>query len=48
LPKEKAFLIQILSGASGLLGSCASCLFRTSFQQSRLFPTEYHHYGDTA
>jgi len=48
MPKEKAFLIQILSGASGLLGSCASCLFRTSFLQSRLFPTEYHHYGDTA
>ena len=48
LPKEKAFLIQILSGASGLLGSCASCLFRTSFLQSRLFPTGYHHYGDTA
>jgi hypothetical protein len=40
--------MQILSGASGLLGSCASCLFRTSFLQSRLFPTEYHHYGDTA
>jgi len=48
LPKEKAFLIQILSGASGLLGSCASCLFRTSFLQSRPFPTDHHHYGDTA
>ena len=48
IPKEKAILLQILSGASGLLGSCASCLFRTSFLQSRLFPTEYHHYGDTA
>lgn len=48
LPKEKAFLMQILSGASGLLGSCASCLFRTSFLQNRPFPTEYHHYGDTA
>jgi hypothetical protein len=48
IPKEKAILMQILSGASGLLGSCASCLFRTSFLQSRLFPTEYHHYGDTA
>ena len=48
MPKEKAILMQILSGASGLLGSCASCLFRTSFLQSRLFPTEYHHYGDTA
>jgi len=48
IPKEKAVLMQILSGASGLLGSCASCLFRTSFLQSRPFPTEYHHYGDTA
>jgi glycosyltransferase involved in cell wall biosynthesis len=48
LPKEKAILIQILSGASGLLGSCASCLFCTSFLQGRPFPTDYHHYGDTA
>lgn len=48
IPKEKAILLQILSGASGLLGSCASCLFRASFLQSRPFPTEYHHYGDTA
>ena len=48
LPKEKAFLMQILSGASGLLGSCASCLFRTSFLKDRPFPTEFHHYGDTA
>jgi glycosyltransferase involved in cell wall biosynthesis len=48
LPKEKAFLIQILSGASGLLGSCASCLFRTSFLQNRPFPTDHHHYCDTA
>ena len=48
IPKEKAILLQILSGASGLLGSCASCLFRTSFLQERRFPTDYHHYGDTA
>jgi hypothetical protein len=48
IPKEKAILLQILSGASGLLGSCASCLFRASFLQSRTLPTEYHHYGDTA
>ena len=48
IPLEKAILMQILSGASGLLGSCASCLFRASFLQSRPFPTEYHHYGDTA
>ena len=48
VPKEKAILLQILSGASGLLGSCASCLFRTSFLQVRPFPNEFHHYGDTA
>ena len=48
MPKEKAILMQILSGASGLLGSCASCLFRTSLLKSRPFPTEYHHYCDTA
>ena len=48
IPKEKAFLLQILSGASGLLGSCASCLFRASLLKDRPFPTEFHHYGDTA
>ena len=48
VPMEKAILLQILSGASGLLGSCASCLFRTSFLQGRPFPTDYHHIGDTA
>jgi glycosyltransferase involved in cell wall biosynthesis len=48
IPKEKAILLQILSGASGLLGSCASCLFRTSFLQGRPFSTDHHHYGDTA
>ena len=48
IPKEKAILMQILSGASGLLGSCASCLFRTSFLKVRPFSDEYHHYGDTA
>ena len=48
IPTEKAILLQILSGASGLLGSCASCLFRASFLKSRPFPTKYHHYGDTA
>lgn len=48
IPKEKAILLQILSGASGLLGSCASCLFRASFLQAAPFPTDYYHYGDTA
>jgi len=48
LPKEKVILMQILSGASGLLGSCASCLFRASFLKARPFSVAYHHYGDTA
>ena len=48
IPKQQTILIQILSGASGLLGSCASCLFRTSFLQGRPFSTDHHHYGDTA
>ena len=48
LTKEKAALIQILYGASGLLGSCAFCLFRASFLKDRPFTTEFHHYGDTA
>jgi glycosyltransferase involved in cell wall biosynthesis len=48
IPMEKAILMQILSGATGLLGSCASCLFRTSFLKARPFLDEYHHYGDTA
>ena len=48
IPKEKAILMQILPGATGLLGSCASCLFRTSFLKARPFSDEYHHYGDTA
>jgi hypothetical protein len=48
IPKEKAILMQILSGATGLLGSCASCLFCTSFLKAHPFPDAYHHYGDTA
>ena len=48
ITKEKAILMQILSGATGLLGSCASCLFRASFLKARSFSDEYHHYGDTA
>jgi hypothetical protein len=41
-------LLQILFGASGLLDSCASCLFLTSFLKARPFSGAYHHYGDTA
>ena len=48
LPTEKAALMQSISGVSGLLGSCASCLFSTFFLQCRPFPTDHHHYGDTA
>lgn len=48
LPREISMLVQILSGASCLLGSFASSLFQTSFLQSRSFPTDHHHYGDTA
>lgn len=48
VPREKAVLIQAISGASGLLGSCASCLFSTFFMQCRPFPADHHHYGDTA
>ena len=48
IPKRQAILMQILSGASGLTGSCASCLFRASALKKRPFPLNYHHYGDTA
>jgi hypothetical protein len=48
IPMEKAILMQILSGATGLLGSCASCLFRTSFLKAHPFSGAYYHYGDTA
>ena len=48
LPMEKAVLMQSISGVSGLLGSCASCLFSAFFLQCRPFPTDHHHYGDTA
>jgi len=48
IPREKAAVLQILSGASGLVGSCASCLFRTSILQKFPFPCEHFHYGDTA
>jgi glycosyltransferase involved in cell wall biosynthesis len=48
IPLKMAVLMQILAGASGLTGSAASCLFRASFLKSRPFPTDHHHYGDTA
>lgn len=48
IPKRQAILMQLLSGASGLTGSCASCLFRAPILKSRPFPLDHHHYGDTA
>lgn len=48
IPREVAVLMQILAGASGLTGSAASSLFRASVLKSRPFPTDHHHYGDTA
>lgn len=40
--------IQAISGIFSLLGSCASCLFRTRFLQGHPFSSGYHHYGDSA
>lgn len=48
IPSETAMLIQILCGASSILGSCASCLFRASAFKRSLFPDSHFHYGDTA
>ena len=48
IPPKAAVLMQILAGASGLTGSAASCLSRASVLKSRPFPTDHHHYGDTA
>ena len=48
LPPWMVAKLQALSGIHSLLGSCASCLFRTSFLQSHPFPAGYFHYGDSA
>lgn len=40
--------LQAVAGIFSLLGSCASCLFRTSYLQAHPFPTGYFHYGDAA
>lgn len=40
--------IQAAAGIFSLLGSCASCLFRTAYLQHHPFPSGYHHYGDSA
>lgn len=40
--------IQAFAGIFSLLGSCASCLFRTTYLQAHPFPLGYFHYGDSA
>ncbi len=40
--------IQAVAGIFSLLGSCASCLFRTDYLQANPFPTDFFHYGDSA
>jgi len=40
--------IQAVAGIFSLLGSCASCLFRTAYLQNHPFPSDYNHYGDSA
>lgn len=48
LPIKLTGSIQSCSAFSCLLGSFSSCLCRTSFMQQHVFPTRFHHYGDTA
>ena len=48
VPAQILFGIQVLAGISGLLGSCASCLFRTKVLKLHPFPINFLHYGDTA
>ena len=40
--------IQAVAGIFSLLGSCASCLFRTSYLKDHPYPTDFYHYGDSA
>ncbi len=40
--------VQAVAGIFSLLGSCASCLFRTNYLQAHPFPSNFFHYGDSA
>lgn len=40
--------LQLLSGMSCVLGSCASTLFRRRVLADSPFPADFHYYGDTA
>lgn len=48
LPVSMLACLQAISGISGVFGSCASCVFATATLQSRPFPDDFLHYGDTA
>jgi hypothetical protein len=48
LPGSHLFLTSVFAGASGMMGSSASNLYRTATLKARPFPTEYGHVGDTA
>lgn len=48
LPKSHLFLTSVFGGASGLMGSSASNLYRTTTLKERPFPTNFAHVGDTA
>jgi len=47
LPATLVTSIQATCAFSCLLGSFPSCLCRTTFMQSYLFPARFHHYRDT-
>jgi Glycosyl transferase family 2 len=48
IPAAHCFLTAVFAGLSGLMGSSASNLYRTSMLKTRPFPTSFGHNGDTA
>jgi hypothetical protein len=48
IPQSHVFLTAVFAGLSGLMGSSASNLYRTSVLKARPFPTDFGHNGDTA
>ena len=48
MTRSQGFIACVLQGASGIMGSSASNLYRTSVLQARPFATDFGHIGDTA
>ena len=48
LTRSQGFIACVLQGASGIMGSSASNLYRTIVMQARPFATDFGHIGDTA